>query len=54
MSLFAVTLGLAGITFAIRKVYQELGEITKTFKNIDKNLFKIENTFSELIIQTKN
>ena len=54
MSLFAVTLCLAGITFAIRKVYQELSEITKTSKNIDESLSKIENTLSEMIRQTKN
>ncbi len=54
MSLFAVTLCLAGITFAIRKVYQELGEKTQTLKNIDESISKIENTFSEFVRQTKN
>lgn len=54
MSLFAVTLCLAGIIFAIHKVHQELGEITKTSKNIDESLSKIENTLSEMIRQTKN
>ncbi len=54
LSLFAVVLVLAGITFAIRKVYQDLSELTKTTKSIAESLSKIENTLRDISQQAKN
>ncbi len=47
LSLFAVVLVLASITFAIRKVYQELSELTKTSKYIAESLSEIKNSLSK-------
>ena len=54
MSLFGITLVICGLVIAVRKVEQQLKQMSGTFKNIDEKLSKIVKHLEQIDKTNKN